>query len=306
MESAQFIVTSSLFVGAALILTFESFFRMLVVDTVNDAIKDKLWHFCLMNISALIAEFTEPMMIVALAFCSDPDNFKSDCSNWFYVARPDCGSLCLNDYYAISCYIADNIRTVFYIITKTFLIHLAYLRCKSIYSLYNSPKFKCFHVIIIGARIIELILLAVVNGFDSLKCQGAYCNPKHPECLFIPVVMNIREIIVHIFRLYYIISESIFYYHLWRMFLKTNIMNKKDKRIMKKKREIIYQIILFALDILQLTAIGIYRILRLYYKTNNYLHLETHRFADILSTGFTVFVMTRFGISMPKLVMNDD
>ncbi|CAG8488765.1 10207_t:CDS:1 [Dentiscutata erythropus] len=315
MESAQFIVTSASLVGAALIITFQSFFRMLIIDTVDDTIKDKMWLFCLMNLTALIAEFSSFMMIVASSYCSDPDNFSSECSNWFYIARPTCKSFCLDNYYVTSCYLADSIRSAFYIISKTALLHLAFERCKSVYHLYKTKEFKFFHLIISGLRISELILLVVINMFDFVKCKGEYCNPDHTECLFVPVVTNIREIIVHFFRLYYIISESIFYYYLFSIILETpskevipNKYMKKKKEVIyeRKRREVIYQILLFAFDIIQLAAIGIYRILRLYYKTNNYLDLKPNIYANILSTAITISVMTRFGLNLPQLVVSDE
>ncbi|KAF0558413.1 hypothetical protein F8M41_009303 [Gigaspora margarita] len=201
MELAQFNITSSLFVGAALILRLESFFRMLIVDTTNGTIK-KFWPFflfCIMNISALIVESAVPIMIVASKYCSDPDIYGLSCLNWFYIARPNCRSSCSNEYYVTSCYIADDIRMVFNLIAKVALLHLAYLQCKNVCSiftspvcsLYNSPKFIYFHITIMGIRLIELILLVAVNILDTTKCVGAYCNPDHPECLFIPVVLNI-------------------------------------------------------------------------------------------------------------------
>ncbi|CAG8638066.1 3344_t:CDS:1, partial [Acaulospora morrowiae] len=174
-------------------------------------------------------------------------------------------------------YSADAIKYVAYTIAKTGVLHLSYERCKSVYEPVRRLAFERFHHIIVALRALELISLVIITTMDAVKCNGSYCSPG---CLFIPISSAIRQMMVPFFRIYYIILEFLFYRELLHI-----VKNTKNGQ---NYRDIIHQIILFSIDILQLSAMCIYRLLGFKYR------LPTHHYAELFSTAYTIFVMTRF------------
>ncbi|CAG8551663.1 2018_t:CDS:1 [Acaulospora colombiana] len=96
-----------------------------------------------------------------------------------------------------------------------------------------------------------------------------------------------------LFMIYYIISEGIFYRKLCGA-LKAAIPSSVDN--INALRYLFYQVVIFTLDLVSLTLSGTYRIFIVADgNLPNYIYLETFSYA------FTIFVMTGFGLSIPKL-----
>ncbi|CAG8460721.1 13345_t:CDS:2 [Acaulospora morrowiae] len=182
---------------------------------------------------------------------------SSNCSN----AResPDCRANAVSftrcsDYTSVRLfYSVDAIKYAAYIIAKTGVLHLSYQRC-------TVNQF-----------------MSQFEDYHAAKCLGSYC---HPECSFIPTSSTIREMVLPFFRVYYIILEVLFYRELLHIV-------KYTKRG-QNYRDLIHQIVLFSIDIFQLIATCIYRLIGFRY------NLPTHFYFELYSTAFTIFVMTRF------------
>ncbi|CAG8562477.1 5365_t:CDS:2 [Cetraspora pellucida] len=155
-----------------------------------------------------------------------------------------------------------------------------------------SETFGCFISRLIAwffivARIVEVSLTTTFFFIDGFKCQGSYCGPL---CwLIYNKIYYVRDIVAPFFRIYYIIAETFFY---WCLFKRT-LELRKDKNI---RRVIFHQTFLFTIDIAQLLAIMTYR------EIGRFDHqLPTYIYAELFSTAFTVFVMTKFIDKIPVL-----
>ncbi|CAG8847863.1 9047_t:CDS:1, partial [Racocetra persica] len=132
-----------------------------------------------------------------------------------------------------------------------------------------------------------LVVIFIISIIDSIQCSGTYCSPL---CSAILLVYRIRESIVIVFRLYYIIAESLFYKKLFYEI-------KKIRNDTNTFRTLYHQTALFTIDIIQLTAICVFRTARLLGAD-----IPTYTYAELFSTAFTIFVMTKFVDRIPGLL----
>ncbi|CAG8503985.1 13553_t:CDS:2 [Dentiscutata erythropus] len=282
--SSPEIITSSLFLAVSLALTADSFLRAIVDKTINSNYR----LLFPINISILINEILMVFLIRASQICSDDSNalinLDPNCTYTAKVSFPKCSdksSIYL--YYTIL-----PITRIFYLIIKPSMIYLAYKRAASISRKFASPLSRLIAYIFIAARIIEVVMTTTFFFVDGFKCRGSYCDPLCWITCF--KIYYVRDIVAPFFRVYYIIAESVFYL---RLFQKVREL-KNDKRI---RRVIFHQSFLFTIDIIQLLAMMIYR------EVGRFEHqLPTYIYAELFSTAFTIFVMTKFVDRIPNLL----
>ncbi|CAG8460665.1 13342_t:CDS:1 [Acaulospora morrowiae] len=261
------VIASTWLLSASFILTTDSFSRTLVKNNIKEA----KWLLYAVNLAVLVNEIIMLPQIIASSNCSNARESPGCRASAVSFTR-------CSDYTSVRLfYSLDVIKYVSYTISKTGILHLAYQRCKSIYEPVGRLAFKRFHRIVLVIRALEITSLVIITTLDAIECQGSYCSPA---CSFIPTSSTMREMMVPFFRIYYIILEFIFYRELLHI-----VKHTKNEQ---NYRDIIHQIILFSIDILQLSAMCIYRLLGFKYS------LPTHLYAEIFSTSYTIFVMTRF------------
>lgn len=98
-----------------------------------------------------------------------------------------------------------------YFIVKPTILYLAYLRCRAVWPQYK--KADIFHYGMIGLRAAELFVVLVINVTDTVMCNGLYVGT---QCEPMNLIWQLRNGFAPVFRFYYIISEGIFYYKLFR------------------------------------------------------------------------------------------
>ncbi|KAF0421274.1 hypothetical protein F8M41_006815 [Gigaspora margarita] len=264
-------------IAVAFALTLDSFTRALIERNISKG----YWLLIPINISILINEFIYPFLTSASLFCSINSLPGPKCT--YVVSYVKCQSPTNVKIYLW----LFPIIQFFYLTSKPFLLHLAYVRCAAVFRPFRNIGFLWFHRFLLAIRFIELIAIFIISIFDSLVCSGSYCTPA---CEAVLLAYKIRESVVIVFRLYYIICEALFYKKLFYEIRK--IRNDTDTL-----RTVYHQSILFAIDILQLTAICIFRTARIAGA-----ELPTYTYAELFSTSFTIFVMTKFVNRIPSLL----
>ncbi|KAF0535470.1 hypothetical protein F8M41_009592 [Gigaspora margarita] len=274
------IITSTWFLAVSLGLTADSFSRAIVERT----IAPKYWLLFPVNISILVNEILMIYLVRASSICSiDPKNSNLDCNYTAKVSFSKCSDdLSVYLYYGIL-----SVTRVFYFIIKPSMLYLAYRRAVKYLPTFLKPLFVWTSFFLIAVRIIEVSVTTIFFFIDGFKCRGSYCD--YLCWITYSKVYYARDAVAPIFRIYYIIAECIFY---WALFKET-LKSRKDKRI---RRAIFHQAILFTIDIAQLLTIMVYRELgRFIYQ------LPSNIFAELFSTAFTIFVMTKFLDKFPEL-----
>ncbi|CAG8709528.1 19829_t:CDS:1 [Dentiscutata erythropus] len=270
------VITSTWFLAASFALTVDSFSRAVVKRAINK------WKLLLYSVNVAIFVNEIVMLFQVLASSNCPNiNSSDNCK----ISNVVSFSRCTDHSSVRMYYLIDIIKFFGYLITKPGLLHLAYLRCSLVFKPFKKPAFVWFHYFIMATRVLEIAILATTSITDLIKCQGSYCDP---ECSYIPTVSLAREAVVPIFRIYYIITEFIFYMKLFKVI--REIHNDENTH-----RALYHQAALFTIDILQLSVMCVYRLVGLVVK------LPTYLYAELFSTAFTIFVMTRFWHMIPFL-----
>ncbi|CAG8475976.1 9898_t:CDS:1 [Dentiscutata erythropus] len=263
--------------AVAFALTLDSFTRALIEKNIGKG----YWLIIPVNISILINELLMPFSTSASAYCTSNSLPGPSCQ--YVVSFGKCPSSSTVNLYLWT----FPIIQFFYLTSKPLVLHLAYVRCAAVFRPFRSLGFLWFHRILLTLRTLELSFIFVLSIFDSLKCQGTYCTPF---CESVLLVYKIRESIVTIFRLYYIVCESLFYKKLFYEIRK--IRNDTDTL-----RTLYHQTTLFTIDILQLTTICVFRTAKAAGA-----NLPTYTYAELFSTAFTIYVMTKFVDRIPCLL----
>ncbi|CAG8460701.1 13344_t:CDS:1 [Acaulospora morrowiae] len=261
------IIISSWLLSASFILTIDSFSRTFVKNNIKEA----KWLLYAVNLAVLINEIIMLPQVIASSNCLNASKSPDCRANSVSFTR------CTDQTSVRLFYSLDVIKYAAYVVSKTGILHLSYQRCEAVYEPVKRLAFKRFHLIVLVLRTSEITSLVIITIIDAVKCMGSYCSPA---CSFIPTSWTVREMMVPFFRIYYIFLEIIFYRELLRIV--------KSNRSEQNYRDLIHQIILFSIDILQLIAMCIYRLLGFEY------NLPSHLYAELFSTAYTVYVMTRF------------
>ncbi|CAG8575408.1 6867_t:CDS:1 [Acaulospora colombiana] len=183
---------------------------------------------------------------------------------------------------------ALTISDLSYLIEKPILLYLAFLRCRTVFEPYRKhPK---IHYTLIGLRAIELFITLIVNIYENISCNESVMGPS---CSQANLIWKIRDGMAPTFRLYYIISESIFYVKLFQTLSKRYDNDSKGQQLLRLRR---YQTLIFTLDLICLISMSVYRILILVHSD-----LPTYIYLEIFSSALTVFVLTEFGLSLPEI-----
>ncbi|RIB27629.1 hypothetical protein C2G38_2061378 [Gigaspora rosea] len=274
------IITSSLFLAVSLALTADSFLRAIIDKTIDPNYR-LLYPI---NISILINEILMFFLIRASQICSnDTTDSDPNCKYTVQVSFSKCSDTSSIYLY----YTTLPFTRIFYFIIKPFMLYLAYKRAASVSNMFASPLSRLIAYFFIAAHYAEVFMTSFffVDGF---KCRGSYCDTLCWITWF--KIYYVRDIVAPFFRIYYIIAESVFY---WKLFQRT-LESRKDKRV---RRVIFHQSFLFTIDIIQLLAMMAYR------EIGRFDHqLPTYIYAELFSTAFTIFVMTKFVDRIPNLL----
>ncbi|KAF0436889.1 hypothetical protein F8M41_004627 [Gigaspora margarita] len=275
------IITSSLFLAVSLALTADSFLRAIIDKTIDP-------NYCLLypiNISILINEILMFFLIRASQICSNnPVDLDPSCKYTVQVSFSKCSDASSIYLY----YTTLPFTRIFYLIIKPIMLYLAYKRAASVSKMFASPLSTLIAYLFIAARIAEVFMTTTFFFIDGFKCRGSYCDTLCWITCF--KIYYVRDIVAPFFRIYYIIAESVFY---WKLFQRT-LESRKDKRV---RRVIFHQSFLFTIDIIQLLAMMAYR------EIGRFDHqLPTYIYAELFSTAFTIFVMTKFVDRIPNLL----
>ncbi|CAG8491224.1 25344_t:CDS:1 [Dentiscutata erythropus] len=270
------VITSTWFLAASFALTADSFSHAVVKLAINK------WNFLLftVNVAIIVNEIFMLFQVVASSNCSNI-NSSDNCN----ISNAVSFSRCTDHSSVRMYYMIEIIKFFGYLIAKPGMLHLAYLRCSSVFKPFKKPAVIRFHYSIMAVRVLEIAILATTSITDLIKCQGSYCEP---ECSYIPTISFAREAAVPIFVIYYIIAEFIFYMKLFKVI--REIYNDGNTQ-----RDLYHQAALFTIDILQLSAMCVYRLVGLV------VNLPTYRYAEVFSIAFTIFVMTKFWHMIPIL-----
>ncbi|CAG8505553.1 3407_t:CDS:2 [Ambispora leptoticha] len=240
-------------VGASLTLTGNSSLKMAALRTSGS----KMFLFPIVNFSTLLNEFAMMVMIFSSA-----DSLSNNWGIW-----------------------SGFVNNATYLITKPIVLYLAYLRCRAVYEPYR--KYRHLHFFIIIVRVVELLVIVIINLHSNFVCGGEYTGICQKEY----VIYQIRDGLAPVFRFYYILSEGIFYIKLFSTLKNIHSSEASDNTILRYRT---YQTILFTLDLSILLAMSIYR---MFYLTSN---VPSYVYAELFSSALTVFVMTEFGLSIPE------
>ncbi|CAG8548479.1 17393_t:CDS:1 [Acaulospora morrowiae] len=183
---------------------------------------------------------------------------------------------------------AQTISNLAYFVEKPVLLYLAFLRCRVVFEPYR--KYYKIHYFLIGLRIIELFIVLTTNIYDNIVCDGLTTGSA---CSQVDTVWKIRDGMAPIFRFYYIFSESVFYVKLFQTLGLRHSTDSESQRLLRLRR---YQTLMFTFDLSFLISMSVYRILVL---VNN--NLPDYTYIELFSSALTVFVMTEFGLTIPKL-----
>ncbi|CAG8506431.1 14453_t:CDS:1 [Ambispora leptoticha] len=112
------------------------------------------------------------------------------------------------------------------------------------------------------------------------------------DCSDLEIIKIIRDGYAPVPRIYYMICESIFFIMLFSSLDKLGTNDKADREI---KRFRLFQAVFLSTDLVLILAMIIYRIVTIF-KT-----VPSYDYADEFCTAFTVYNMTRFGLTLPKL-----
>ncbi|CAG8521057.1 11507_t:CDS:1 [Ambispora leptoticha] len=174
-----------------------------------------------------------------------------------------------------------------YCITKPAMIYLAYLRVSYIYKKYR--QYCIYHYWLLVCRIITMVVLLSSELALYLECKEIN-NESSTKCQKLNVFWKIVAIFDSLWQIYYIVSETIFFYHLMTQL--KNINKDANTKIIRYTH---FQTILFFIDILQLIAIGIYKC-KFLLKAS----FPSFFYFEILSCAFTVYNISQFGIRIPR------
>ncbi|CAG8539574.1 1612_t:CDS:1 [Ambispora gerdemannii] len=185
--------------------------------------------------------------------------------------------------------ITKTINDFFYLLAKPIILYLAYLRCKSVFKLWN--KWPWLHYLFFLARIAQIFSVFVGDIIYIEKCNFDMANPR---CNHLAILKTIRDAYAPVPRVYYMISETIFFVILFKSLRKFGA-TKAEQKIMKERR---FQAVVFTIDLTLILGMILYRIL------NIFKSVPTYDYADEFCTAFTVYNMTRFGLTLPNLFKN--
>ncbi|KAF0542074.1 hypothetical protein F8M41_004772 [Gigaspora margarita] len=268
------------------------------------------WLLKPVNLATLISEIIMPIMIFASSFCSKPK--KNDYCN--AVSYENCSEDLSNPSPLLPLYLVIYPITQFgYVISKTLLLHLAYIRCDGIAMKYNvreiiffkmlrSRKFYIIHKFILFFRFIELSFSFAVSIITSACQSTSTCDGT---CYYIAKYYYIsRDILYSLFRLYYIALEVMYYYAKFNDDDRVEDQNENQEEVQKEdqeeRKQQKFQSVIFMIDITQLILMSLYRIFAVIIAiielplTKKIVVLPTYVYAELSSTAFTIFVMTRF------------
>ncbi|KAJ3126614.1 hypothetical protein HK098_007369 [Nowakowskiella sp. JEL0407] len=265
MESAKLSSLENLIggvlIGASMFLTVHSILRMSLMNIT------KRWEFPFMNGAMVVNE----VAIMFYMFASEKV-FGSNSGNWLLWLS-----------------VVNNFA---YFISKPLALWLAYLRCRSVFPEWR--KADWFHYSFMGIRTIELFGIFICNIIVNTACQGNYYLNK--QCEGFLYVGKIRDLSAPIWRIYYIISESIFFYAIFRFLFQRKTEETKTKLVRYRRM----QAIIFGADLILLVAMSIYRMIYVFGTGPSY------QYAELFSTALTFFNLTEFGLNLRVLYSKTD
>ncbi|CAG8476812.1 12676_t:CDS:1 [Ambispora gerdemannii] len=114
------------------------------------------------------------------------------------------------------------------------------------------------------------------------------------RCSDLKVIKTIRDAFAPAPRIYYMISESIFFVVLFKSLMQVK-SSRKHLEIIRYRR---IQTVLFSIDLCLIIGMIIYRILNIFKLVPTY---DYYYYVDAFCTAFTVYNMTQFGLMLPRL-----
>ncbi|CAG8620265.1 7418_t:CDS:2, partial [Ambispora gerdemannii] len=179
--------------------------------------------------------------------------------------------------------LTKTINDFLYLLSKPIILYLAYERCRTVFRPYQ--KYPWAHYAFIFLRIAQIF--SVLVGDIIYIERGDYNMGSHD----LSILKKIRDGYAPVPRIYYIVSETIFFVLLFKT-LRVSGGSKEDGKILYYRR---LQAISFSVDLSLLSAMIIYRLI------NTFEIVPTYDYVDVFCTAFTVFNMTQFGVKIPKL-----
>ncbi|KAJ1557945.1 hypothetical protein HK096_004431 [Nowakowskiella sp. JEL0078] len=250
-------------IGASLFLTSHSVLRMLLMQIDSS----QRWEFPVMNGAMLLNE------IAVMIYMFASENFISNSSVWLMWL--------------------SAVNNLAYFISKPLALWLSYLRCRSVFPQWR--KADWFHFSFLGVRTVELFGIFVCNLIVNIACNGSYT--LNNQCAGFLWVGKIRDVSAPIWRIYYIISESIFFVAIFRFLIRrtTLLGTNSDENVMNIVRYQRLQATIFGFDLILLIAMSIYRMIYVFSSGPSY------QYAELFSTALTFFNLTEFGLSLRTL-----
>ncbi|CAG8625063.1 16315_t:CDS:1 [Acaulospora morrowiae] len=180
---------------------------------------------------------------------------------------------------------ANFLNNFSYFISKPIILYLAFLRCRSAFPPYRN--YPGIHYLLIAFRAIELLVIWIASIYVNVRCNGRYVD----VCESFSVILTMQNALAPAFRFYYIISEGIFYVKLFRTL--NTVRSSESLDSIRQRR---YQTYIFTLDMIVLISMSVYRLLILVYK-----NWPTFIYMELFSCALTIFVITEFGLTLPKM-----
>ncbi|KAG9295721.1 hypothetical protein G9A89_001738 [Geosiphon pyriformis] len=183
--------------------------------------------------------------------------------------------------------ITKTVNDFLYLIAKPTILYLARLRCKSVFKPWG--KYPWLHFSFFGARVAQIFSVFIGDIIYIGKCDY---NMKHPACASLSILKVIRDAFAPLPRLYYMVSETIFFIVLFRA-LKNFVPSQGQESMIRYRR---FQAVIFIIDLGFIMTMIVYRVINIFSTT-----LPTYDYIDEFFTAFTVFNMTQFGLTLPRL-----
>ncbi|CAG8537742.1 14830_t:CDS:2, partial [Dentiscutata heterogama] len=240
---------SACFIIIGFTLTSYSFTRGVLMNKIRISGRNSkaYWLLIPINIALLINEILLPLLLVASSRCSSIS--ERNISDCIPVNVVNVNNCSEHSFVQLYSWIYPIIQ-FFYIMSKPLLLHLAYLLLSVVFRDIRQIVFYSFHNFILIIRFLELIFIFIISIIQSTACQESYCSSI---CFGMPTIYK----------------------------------EKGAEGNDEKLSNISHQSTLLIIDIVQLTAMCVYRIVGIVI-----FDLPTYTFADIASTAYNIFVMT--------------
>ncbi|KAG9285537.1 hypothetical protein G9A89_006525 [Geosiphon pyriformis] len=175
-----------------------------------------------------------------------------------------------------------------YQISKSGMFYLVYKRTSLVCEQFRDRQY--LHLAFICACMVSLAIFIFASVISDFQCfQGNV--EKSQKCEILITLQKIERVLAPLWRFYYIIAESIFFFQLVKM-LRRHVNLRRNVKMLRYTH---FQTVLFFIDILQLVGMCVYRILPIIEQVTMYWYFEC------FSSAFTAYNMSQFGITVPKV-----